>query len=201
MSYEAVQQDAMQQVDFFIVSIVTEIYQTVFPLKKFIKKYAMQGVTVTQLLALHSYRANYTCNRSLAAMQKQIYEEKDIMEKTKMTTEMALHIVERFKLGKGRYRELKIILSQFVTLPDYSLVSNLRRSFCPEIMPYRGVDEEIIGVCANVSECLKSHCLRMIQAGDLNLQDVDCSLTMSVTVGIDGRGDEKEYQQRSQVCL
>ena len=123
------------------------------------------------------------------------------MKKLKMTAEMALHIVERFKLGKGRYRELKIILSQFVTLPDYSSVSILRRSFCPEVMPYIGAGEETLGVYANISECLKSHCMRMIQAGDLDLQDVKCSLTMNVTVGIDGRGDEKEYQQRSQVCF
>ena len=169
-SYEAVQQEAIEQ-----------------------------GVTVTQLLALHSYRANYNSNRRLALLQKQIYEEQDTKPKSKMTVEMALHVVERFKLGKGRYRELKILLSQFLSLPDYSVVSSLRRSFCPDILPYLDDNEEIIGVCAKVSDCLRSHCLRMIQAGDLELEDVDCSLTMNVTVGIDGRGDEKEYQQRSQV--
>ena len=61
----------------------------------------IQGVSVTQLLALHSYRANYNTNRHIAQMEKQIYEGQDVMVRVKMTEEMALHIVERFKLGKG----------------------------------------------------------------------------------------------------
>ena len=156
-------------------------------------------MSVTQLLALHSYRANYNTNRRIAQMEKQIYEGQDVMVKVKMTEEMALHIVERFKLGKGKYRELKILLRPFVILPDYSLLSSLRRSFCPVIHPYHDDDNEIIGVFAKICDSLKSHCLRMIQSGDLQLENTESSLCMNVTVGIDGRGDEKEYQQRSQV--
>ena len=155
---------------------------------------------MTKLLALHSYRANYNHRRSLAKLQKDIFEEKDILLRSTISTELALHIVERLKLGKGRYRELKILMRPYLILPDYSLVSALRRSFCPDIWPYLDENDEVIGVSAHLGECLKSHCLRMIQAGDINLEKVEASLSMGVTVGIDGRGDEKEYQQSSQLC-
>ena len=154
---------------------------------------------MTKLLALHSYRANYNSNRTLAKLQKQIYEGQDIFQRETMTEAMALHIVERFKLGKGNYRELKVLLRPFVNLPNYSLLSSLRKSFCPDLHSYHNEDKEIIGVCAKVFEALKSHCLRMIQSGDLQLEHTESSLCMNLTVGIDGRGDEKEYQQRSQV--
>jgi hypothetical protein len=67
-SYEAIQQDAIQQ-----------------------------GVSVTQLLALHSYRENYSTNKKMAHLQKLIYEDKDLTNKASMSTEMALHIVERLR--------------------------------------------------------------------------------------------------------
>ena len=101
---------------------------------------------MSELLALHSYRANYNTDKLLAHLMKQIYEGQYVRSKFKMNDEMALHIVERFKLGKGKYRELKIILRQFVTLPDYSHISSLRKSFCPEILPYTDENGEVIGV-------------------------------------------------------
>ena len=158
-------------------------------------KMFLQGVTVSELLALHSYRTNYNNNKMLAYLMKRIYEGEDIISRLKMNDEMALHIVERFKLGKGKYRELKIILRQFVVLPDYSHLSSLRKSFCPELLPYTTENGEIIGVYAKISDCLVSHCLRLIQSGDLVLQDVSNSLVMNVTIGIDGRGDEKEVSE------
>ena len=151
---------------------------------------------MNQLLALHSYRENYTENRSLARLQKKIFEGVDIAETQSVDLELALHIVERMKLGKGRYRHLCSFLRPLLCLPDYPSVSALRRSFCPDLEPYLNEAHEVVGVSASLVSSLISHVLRMIQSGELVLQDVDCSLVTKATIGIDGRGDEKEHLQR-----
>ena len=43
----------------------------------------------------------------------------------------------------------------------------------------------------------------MIQSGDIGswIENIETSLVVKVTVGMDGRGEEKEYKQRSQVSI
>jgi hypothetical protein len=161
--------------------------------------FILQGISSTQLLALHSYRENYTTNRKFARMQKTIFDGIDILEPEDLNLELSLHIVERMKLGKGQYRHLRSLLRPSLSLPDYSEVSALRRSFCPDLTSYLNGSQEAVGVCASLSDCLVSHVQRLVQSGELLLRDVENSLVTKVTIGIDGRGDEKEYQQRSQV--
>ena len=135
----------------------------------------------------------------MARLQKKIFDGVDISETERVDLELALHIVERMKLGKGRYRHLCSLLRPHLSLPDYPAVSALRKSFCPDLIPYLNSSEEVVGVSASLVSCLVSHVQRLIQTGDLVLKDVRCSLVTKVTVGIDGRGDEKEHKQRSQV--
>lgn len=132
-------------------------------------------------------------------MHKKIFEGIDILEHEDIDLELSLHIVERMKLGKGQFRNLRSLLRPHLSLPDYSKVSALRRSFCPDLTPYMNSSKEAVGVCASLSDCLVSHIQRLLQSDELVLTGVENSLVTKVTVGIDGRGDEKEYQQRSQV--
>ena len=60
-----------------------------------------QGVSTTQLLALHMYRENYNKNRDLAIFSKKIYKKEDITRPKFVDHERALHISERLKLGRA----------------------------------------------------------------------------------------------------
>ena len=162
-----------------------------------------QGVSTTQLLALHMYRENYNTNRDLAILSYKIYKKEDLKKPKFVDPERALHLSERLKLGRGRYTDLKILMKNFVTLPTYAEVSLLRRAYSPKLKPFFNQDNQVVGICSDMKESLQCHIQRMIQSGDIGswIDNVETSLLVKVTVGMDGRGKEKEYKQRCQVSI
>ena len=102
-----------------------------------------QGVSTTQLLALHMYRENYNTNRDLAILSYKIYMKEDIKRPKLVDNERALHISERLKLGRGRYTDLKILMKSFITLPSYAELCLLRRAYSPNIHPFVNQDNQV----------------------------------------------------------
>ena len=158
----------------------------------------LQGTSVTQLLALLMYRANYNLNHKLALEMKKLFDGEEVS--TKVDLELALHLTERLKLGKGRYRHMRMLLRPHASFPDYSAVFSLWRSFCPTILLYSN-EGQVVGVFVHLEAALQSHIQRLVKSASFQLEEVNCSLAVNVTIGIDSRGDEKEYLQKSQVSI
>ena len=121
-----------------------------------------QGVSTTQLLALHMYRENYNTNRDLAILSYKIYKKEDLKKPKFVDPERALHLSERLKLGRGRYTDLKILMKNFVTLPTYAEVSLLRREYCPKLKPFIKQKNLVVGICSSIKESLQCHIQNMI---------------------------------------
>ena len=116
-----------------------------------------QGVSTTQLLALHMYRENYNTNRDLAILSYKIYKKEDHKKPKFVDPKRALHLSERLKLGRGRYTDLKILMKNFVTLPTYAEVSLLRRAYSPKLKPFFNQDNQVVGICSDMKESLQCH--------------------------------------------
>ena len=106
-----------------------------------------------------------------------------------------------------------------VTFPAYQKVSDLRMTTCPPICQYPPNSEEKTGVYASLKQCVILHTLRGLQFWPPLCPPCSCphcictksprtcsactcsNFCLKVCICADGRGDEKEYQQRSQVGL
>ena len=122
-----------------------------------------------------------------------------------------LWLATRNNLGRIRYTNLRLQLLKHVKLQPYSFLSELRMSLCPTLQPWplessSGLEVQR-GVYANLGEAVRCVLQRMIQYGGFewfpsccSSDGQDCSnLVANVHLSGDGRGDEKEYSQVSQV--
>lgn len=95
------------------------------------------------------------------------------------------------------------MLHKHVSMSPYYLLSALRSQISPPLSPYPvGVEREnAIGIYANLSEELLLHFLRLLRFDGDFLEQVDSNCCLKVLGGLDCAGDEREYQQRSQLSL
>ncbi len=87
-------------------------------------------------------------------------------------------------------------------MPYYPAVAELRRQVCPLLRPYIDMAGRLVGVTAGLRDSLQLTLRRQIQSGQAGyLETADCSLSVDITIGFDGRGEKTEYKQRSQVGI
>jgi hypothetical protein len=122
----------------------------------------------------------------------------------------ALWMVERLRLGRGRYTDLRLLLLRHVRLPPYQHLSDLRLSLCPPIRTYPlgAPAAEQCGVCCDLPEALVLVLLQGLRSWQPASWLPCCSTTgccanlvVRVLGSADGRGDEKQHAQRSQVTI
>ena len=142
---------------------------------------------------------------------------------------VALWLVERLRLGRGRYTDCRLLLLRFcicivlfwvqnskhfflryVRLPAYQHVSDLRIQLCPKIVPYpKGSSgNEQRGVCTNLGEAITLVLREGLAAWEPKGWMSSCSdtsqcqnLVARILISADGRGDERQHAQRSQASL
>jgi hypothetical protein len=121
-----------------------------------------------------------------------------------------LWMVERLRLGRGRYTDVRLLLLQHVRLPPYQHLSDLRLSLCPPIRTYPlgAPAAEQCGVCCDLTEALVLVLLQGLRSWEPGSWLPSCStsgrctnLVVRVLGSADGRGDEKQHAQRSQVTI
>ena len=122
----------------------------------------------------------------------------------------ALWMVERLRLGRGSYTDLRLLLLRHVRLPPYQHLSDLRLSLCPPILAYPlgAPAAEQCGVCCDLTEALVLVLLQGLRSWQPASWLPSCStsgrctnLVVRVFGSADGRGDEKQHAKRSQVTL
>ena len=130
----------------------------------------------------------------------------------------------RYRLGKSRYVSFKRCLFNYVVFPSYKTLFEYRKAITPKFVPYHNSDGIVIGkifyklfikwlfvnatfhyfsgvVVGDLRETITITLLRGIQFWKIDFSEVTGSVSFRVTAGLDGRGDEKEYSQVSQVAL
>ena len=128
---------------------------------------------------------------------------------SEVPTLTCLWLAARNNLGRIRYTNMRLQLLKHVKLQPYSHLSQLRMSICPNIQPWpiessSGLEVQR-GVYANLGEAVRRVLQRMIEHGSSEFfpccsSDIHCSnLVATVHLSGDGRGDEKQYSQVSQV--
>ena len=121
---------------------------------------------------------------------------------------MSLHLVERLRIGRGKWTDTRLLLQPYVNLSPYYEISQLRMSLSPDLVPYPFDEHQKLGVVANLHECLVIHLLRGVQYWSTFITPCECVVSCicfnyaARIVGCaDGRGDEKEHAQKSQVSV
>ena len=163
-----------------------------------------QTVTEERLLAYLLYRVSYQHDRDLARKMFNLFRSGEWeLGLQPVGQEKALALTERCRLGKGGFRYLHRQLKPHgLKMPYYPEVSALRRQVCPGLRPYTDMAGRLVGVTADLRDALQLTLRRHIQSGHAGyLETANCSLSVGVTIGFDGRGEKTEYKQKSQVGI
>ena len=121
-----------------------------------------------------------------------------------------LWLTARNNISKARYVNMRLALLKHVKLAPYSFLRELRMAITPQLhtWPLNCAPEEQRGVYAELGEAIRIVVQRMIQFGSgawmpcCNHEGNSCSnLVAKIHCSGDGRGDEKQYSQRSQTGM
>jgi hypothetical protein len=173
-------------------------------LETIVSEAAEQEVTEVQLLAFLLHRVSYQHDRDLAKKMFHLFRSGEWQPGLELVgREKMLALTERCRLGKGGFRYLHRQLKPHgLKMPYYPEVAALRRQVCPVLRPYIDMAGRVVGVTAGLRDSLQLTLRRHIQSGQADyLKTADCSLSVSVTVGFDGRGEKTMYKQKSQVGI
>ena len=153
------------------------------------------GTVFARPISLYYHR-----NRNLAKPGTQLfYGSSNLCGISEVGLELGLHILEHYKFVKGSYTNFRILMRKFVNLPPYSQLSQLKAKISPELVKYFDEAGEKVtgwGSC-HQKDCLVKHLLRLVQSSELLWLKENANFCAKVVLGMDNRGDEKEYNQRS----
>ena len=167
-------------------------------------------ITVAQGAGYFIQRYYYNSNKILAKLGNELFKgEADIKVVPELSVELGFHFVERFRMSRQKYTNLRILLLPYVIFPPYNKISDLRLFICPQITAYptqEGLSK--CGVVADLGDCLRKNVSRKIQFAPSFIPPCNCvifcqckNLAVKVVGCADGRGDEKQWAQKSQVHL
>ena len=106
-------------------------------------------------------------------------------------------------MGRLKWINLRYMLLRHISISPYYLLSHLRTQICPDLHPYPvGVEKDnAVGIYSLLSNQLKCDFMRMLKYSENSLGLLDRNCCLKVPGGLDCAGDQKEYQQRSQLGL
>lgn len=168
------------------------------------------GITFAQAVGYLLFRHHWNLDKGIARLGAQLFGCKHPSKVSEVDPLKCLWLVSRNNISRARYTNMRLVLLSDVRLPPFSFLSELRMSFTPQLHTYP-VDCDPAkqrGVFANLGEAIQIVMQRMLQFGGsqwLPCCDKKGSQCANVVAKIhcsgDGRGDEKQYSQRSQVNL
>ena len=170
------------------------------------------GITLAQAAGYLIYRHYWLSDKETANIGAALFKAKakpSVMSEVPALT--CLWLATRNNLGRIRYTNLRLQLLKDVKLQPYSVLSELRMGLCPTLHPWplesSSGHEVQRGVYANLGEAVRCVLQRMVEYGSTEWFPSCCSpgiqnctnLVATVHLSGDGRGDEKQYSQVSQV--
>ena len=169
------------------------------------------GITVAQGVGYLLYRHYWgQGSKRLAKFGAQLFlgDNPSLMSEVPPLT--CLWLASRNNLSRVRYINLRLQLLKHVRLQPYSFLSELRMSLCPPLHPWPANCDANLqrGLYADLGEAILTVVKRMIQFDSGWLPSCSkgggqkcANVVATIHVSGDGRGDEKQYGQRSQIPL
>ena len=172
----------------------------------------LNGITVAQAAGYLIYRHYWLPDKATANIGAALFRAKSKPSAvSEVPTLTCLWLAARNNVGRIRYTNLRLQLLRHVKLQPYGFLSELRLALCPTLHPWplessSGLEVQR-GVYADLGEAVRCVLLRMIEYGGSEWFPSCCStgnqncanLVAKVHLSGDGRGDEKQYSQVSQV--
>ena len=172
----------------------------------------LNGISLAQAAGYLIYRHYWLSDKKLAGLGADLFRAKSkLLTVSEVPPLTCLWLATRNNLGRIRYTNLRLQLLKHVKLQPYSFLSELRMGLCPNLHPWplessSGLEVQR-GVYANLGEAVRCVLQRMIECGSCewfpsccSTADQNCAnLVATVHLSGDGRGDEKQYRQVSQV--
>ena len=166
------------------------------------------GISMAKAVGYLLHRHYWSVNRALAKLGGELFRgDGDITTVANVPTLTCLWMQARNNIGRVRYTNIRLLLLRHVRLQPYGFLSELRRAICPALHPWPPGGElaDQRGVYANLGEAVWQVLQRMVQYGGQNwlpscsMEGGQCAnLVATVHCSGDGRGDERQYGQRSQ---
>ena len=169
------------------------------------------GITLAQTVGYLLYRHYWSQgSKGLAKFGAQLFlgENPSLMSEVPPLT--CLWLASRNNLSRVRYTHLRLQLLKHVKMQPYSFLSELKMSLCPPLYPWPAdcEAEQQRGVYADLGEAILIVVRRMIQFDSDWLPSCRkgggqkcANVVATIHISGDGRGDEKQYSQRSQIPL
>ena len=167
------------------------------------------GISLSQAVGYLLHRHFYNQDKRLASLGRDLFHGKTNPAAGVPVLD-CLWILARNNLGRLRYTNLRLQLLKHVKLKPYSYLSDLKLAIAPQLFPWpQGGDQSVQrGVYADLGEAVCKVLQRMIRYGGSDWipscakEGSRCAnLVATVHCSADGRGDEKQYNQRSQVDM
>ena len=159
---------------------------------------AEEGVTITELLGYFLHLDNYNRDRSLAGLGWKIFTGEKLFEKSEVSLNEAVWMIERAKLSQSIYLEIRLRFLDRITFPSVLKVRTDNKLHRPSLTEYRN------GVKAKLSESIKLTLQERLQCMEpmLNVGEIDkktMQISFVLTWGLDGSGDHSNYHQLTKV--
>ena len=191
-----------------LVDVETQKKRSTFIMEE-VRRFAEGNqISVAQAAGYILHRQYWTVNRALAELGGELFRgEGNITTVSEVPTLTCLWVQARNNIGRAKFTNIRLQLLRHVKLQPYGLLSELRRAICPALHPWPpGSDlADQRGVYANLGTAVKQVLHRMVQYGghswlpSCSKDGGQCAnLVATIHCSGDGRGDEKQYGQRSQ---
>ena len=152
---------------------------------------AEEGVTVTELLG---YFLHHGGDRSTAAVGWRLFTGEKVTSRPEVTIEEAIWIIERSGMSQVVWQEVRLRLLDRIWLPPVMNVRAENQRNRPALVEYRH------GVKAPLAQCLSLTIAERLQHLDLSQLDAaTMQIFFKFVWGLDGSGDQKDYNQLSKV--
>ena len=194
-----------------LVDVETQKKRSTFIMEE-VRRFAEGNViSVAQTAGYILHRHYWTVERALAKLGGELFRgDGDITTVSKVPTLTCLWVQARNNIGRARFTNIRLQLLRHVKLQPYGFLSELRRSICPALHPWPPGSElaDQRGVYADLGTAVRQVLQRMVQYGgdswlpSCSTDGGQCAnLVATVHCSGDGRGDERQYGQRSQAEL
>ena len=194
-----------------LADVATQKKQSTFILEE-LRMFAEGNViSMAQAVGYLLHRHYWSVNRALAKLGGELFRgDGDIETVSNVPTLTCLWMQARNNIGRIRFTNIRLLLLRHVRLQPYGFLSELRRAICPALHPWPPGGElaDQRGVYANLGEAVRQVLQRMVQYGghswlpSCSKEGGQCAnLVATVHCSGDGRGDERQYGQRSQAEL
>ena len=169
------------------------------------------GISLAQAVGYLLHRQYWSRgSRDLARLGAALFSESSPSLVSEVPPLTCLWLASRNNLSRGRYTGLRLQLLKHVRLQPYAFLSELRMSLCPPLYPWPADCEANLqrGVYADLGEAILTVVRRMIEFDSKLLPSCShgegqtcANVVATIHISGDGRGDEKQYSQRSQITL